>query len=280
MLTKKITSFLVVAAIIGTTFTACKKDKTVMDEEDNDTSAAADNALAEGNFNDVNNMADQAADGSLSSYRLANAGDGILSVCATVKNDTTVTPHVLTIDFGTANCLCKDGRYRRGKIIVSYVGHYRETGHVHTISFADYFVDDNQIMGTKTVINNGANSAGNITFTVQVDGKVIKANNGGTVIWKSERVREWIEGSTTPVWNDDVYLVTGSASGTSATGNNFTLTILHALRKEIGCRHFVSGQISLAPDNKAVRLIDYGNGVCDNEATVTINGKSHIITLK
>jgi hypothetical protein len=279
MLTKKISSFLVIAAIIGTTFTACKKDKNVMDE-DEDTSSAADNSLAEGNFNDVNNIADQAADGSLSSYRIANAGDGILSACATVTTDTAITPHVLTVDFGASNCLCKDGRYRRGKIIISYEGHYREPGHVHTITFADYFVDDNQLLGTKTVTNTGTNAAGNLAFTVHVDGKIIKANGAGTVTWKSDRTREWIAGASTPVWSDDVYLITGGASGTSASGNNFTLTILQALRKEIGCRHFVSGQISMAPDNKAVRLIDYGNGACDNEATVTINGKSHVITLR
>lgn len=278
MLTKKISRILVIAAIIGTTFTACKKDKALI-EEDEDTSAAADNSLAEGSFNDVNNMADQAADGSISSYRMANV-DGLLSACATVTNDTIAIPHVLTIDFGSSNCLCKDGRYRRGKVIVSYEGRYRDPGHVHNITFADYFVDDNQLTGTKTVTNDGKNSAGNIEFVVLVNGQIIKANGGGTITWKSERIREWIAGADTPVWSDDVYLVTGKTTGTSAAGTNFTLTILKALRREIGCHHFVSGQISLLPDNKAVRLIDFGNGACDNEATVTINGKTHTITLK
>ncbi len=57
--------------------------------------------------------------------------------------------------------------------------------------FADYFVDDNQIPGTKTVLTN-APAAGNITFTVHVDGKIIKANGGGTITWKSDRThRLW-----------------------------------------------------------------------------------------
>lgn len=268
-----------IAAIVGATITSCKKDK-LNDEEDNDTSAAADNSIAESTFNDVTNMADQAADGSLSTYRITDAAEGLLSVCATVTNDTTVAPHVLTIDFGTTNCLCKDGRYRRGKIKISYEGHYRETGHTHTITFADYFVDDNQVMGTKTVLNNGKNSAGNLVFSVNVDGKIVKANGAGTITWQATRTREWIEGVLTPAWNDDVYLITGSSNGTSASGTSFKHTIVKALRKEIGCRHFVSGQLLMQPENKAERLIDYGNGACDNEATVTINGKTFTITLR
>lgn len=280
MLKTKMTRCLMIAAIIGATFTACKKDEIKKDDEDSDTSAAADNSLAEGAFNDISNMADQAADGSLSTYRTSDAAEGLLSLCAVVTNDTTAVPHVLTIDFGTTNCLCKDGRYRRGKIKISYEGPYRETGHIHTVSFVDYFVDDNQIMGTKTVLNNGKNSAGNLTFTVNVDGKVVKANGGGTITWQATRTREWIEGVSTSTWSDDVYLITGSSSGTSASGTSFKHTILKALRKEIGCRHFVSGQLLMQPENKAERLIDYGNGACDNEATVTINGKTFTITLR
>lgn len=279
MLKTKLPRCLMIAAIVGLTFTSCKKEKINKDEDDTDTSAAADNSIAESAFNDVANMADQAADGSLATYRLTEA-DGLLSVCATVTNDTTVVPHLLTIDFGTTNCLCKDGRYRRGKIKISYEGPYRETGHVHTITFADYFVDDNQLLGTKTVLNNGKNSAGNLFFTVTVDGKIIKANGAGTVTWQATRNREWIEGASTATWSDDVYLITGSSSGTTANGNTFKHTIQKALRKEIGCRHFVSGQVLLEPENKLPRLIDYGNGTCDNEATVTINGKTFTITLK
>lgn len=279
MLKNRIANCLMIAAIVGTVLTACRKDKTIQDE-DSDTSSSADNSLAEGIYNDVNNMADQAADGSLATYRIVDREGGILSACATISNDTSVTPHILTIDFGSSNCLCKDGRNRRGKVMISYEGRYRDAGHIHTITFSDYFVDDNQVLGVKTVTNNGKNTSGNTVFTINVDGKIIKANAGGTIIWKSNRSREWIAGESTLSWNDDVYLITGSATGTSATGRNFTLTILTALRKEIGCRHFVSGQLSLAPDNKLTRLIDYGNGTCDNEATVTINNKTYTITLR
>ena len=208
----------------------------------------------------------------------ASGERSLLSACATVTIDSVATPHTITVDFGASNCLCSDGRYRRGQINISYSGHYRDAGSTHTITFTNYYVNDNKIMGTKTVLNNGRNTAGNLTYSITVNGSIEKSS-GGTITWNSNRTREWIVGESTPAWNDDVYLITGSASGTSAGGTSFTLNITSALRKEIGCRHFVSGSFALTPSGKAVRYVDYGTGACDNTATVTINGNTYNITL-
>ncbi len=277
MKTKKIINYLFVVAAIGITISSCRKKE----EKDNDTSASSDNALAEITYNDVNNIADEASTGSLSSYLSTNddADKSVLSTCATITHDTVSVPHLLTIDFGPTNCLCSDGRNRRGAINVSYTGRYRDSASTHTISFTNYFVNDNQILGTKTVTNNGHNAAGHLVYSVQVNGQIVKAGGGGTITWTSSRQREWIAGEGTPTWLDDSYLITGSASGTSATGNSFTASITSALRKNIGCRYLVSGTLALTPSGKATRYIDFGSGACDNQATVTINGNVYNITL-
>lgn len=277
MKTKSIITALFVVTTISIITTSCRKKK----DKDNDTSAAADNALAEITFNDVNNIADQASTGSLTSYLAGNNSDekSVLSTCATITHDTISSPRILTIDFGTTNCMCNDGRNRRGKVIVSYTGAYRDSASTHTITFDNYFVNDNQILGSKTVTNNGHNAAGHLVYSVQVNGQIIKAGGGGTITWTSSRVREWIAGESTPIWSDDSYLITGSASGTSAAGNSFTANITSPLRKNIGCRHLVSGTIALTPAGKATRYIDFGSGACDNLATVTINGNVYNITL-
>lgn len=274
--TKNIFRYMMVAATIGVLFTSCRKDK---DEKDNDTSAASDNSLAEGTYNDVNNIADEASEGSLSSYLSPSGEKSMLSTCATITHDTTVTPRLLTINFGTTNCMCTDGRNRRGIINVSYSGQYRDSASVHTISFTNYFVNDNQVLGSKTVTNNGHNAAGNLSYSIVVNGQIIKAGGSGTINWTSNRTREWIIGESTAIWSDDVYLITGSANGTNAAGNSFNMTITTALRKEIGCRHFVSGAFSLTPSGKPTRYINFGSGACDNLATVTINGNIYNITL-
>lgn len=270
--------YIMVVATVGMLFTSCRRDK---DEKDTDTSSASDNALAEGTYNDVNNIADEAANGNLTSYLAPASAENksILSTCATITHDTSVTPRVLTIDFGATNCLCNDGRNRRGIITVTYSGHYRDSASTHTISFTSYYVNDNQVLGTKTVTNNGHNSAGHLSYTVNVNGQIIKASGGGTINWTSTRTREWIVGESTLPWNDDVYLISGSANGTNAAGNSYTMAITSPLRKEIGCRHIVSGQLTLTPSGKPTRYVDFGTGACDNNATVTINGNIYNINL-
>jgi hypothetical protein len=274
-----IVKYLMVAATVGMIFTSCRKDK---EEKDMDTNAAADHALAEGTYNDVNNISDEAANGSLPSYSTTESESGergLLSSCATITHDTVAVPHVLTIDFGTSNCLCGDNRYRRGIITVTYSGHYRDSASTHTISFTNYFVNDNEVKGSKTVTNNGHNSAGHLTYSISVNGTIIKANNGGTITWTSTRTREWIAGENTLTWLDDVYLISGTANGTSASGNTFSANTTTALRKEMGYKYIVSGILNITPSGKATRILDFGNGTRDDQATVTINGKVYNITL-
>lgn len=261
--------------------TGCRKKE----DEDNDTTGSSDNALAERTYSDVQNISDEASEAnSLSSYKVG-AGDGLLSTCATVTRDTVTIPHLITIDFGTSNCPCSDGRNRRGKILVSYSGKYKDSLSTHTITFSNYFVNDNGVSGTKTVTNMGHIAAGgNLQWNVSVTGSIVLANGGGTISWSSNRVRVMTAGESTSGilgWSDDVYSITGSASGTSAKGNAFTANITSALIKKMNCRHIVQGTFDFNPGNgKPIRTVDYGNGVCDDVATVTINGKTYTIQLR
>lgn len=280
----KTNRFILAAVLLSTAaavFIGCRKDK----DEDNDTSTAGDNAFAESTFNDVVNISDEAGySGSVSNYRLGN-GDGILTTCATVTFDSlnTADQDTIHINFGSTNCACNDGRNRRGEILVYYSGHYRDSASTHTITFNNYFVNDNQVLGTKTVVNNGHNAAGHLVYSITVSGQIILANNGGTITWNSTRQREWTAGETTMAWSDDMYSVTGSASGTGANGHSFTVNITSPLIRNmaVGCRrHFVQGTFDLTPDNKPTRTVDFGTGACDNIATVTINGHTYTITLR
>ncbi|CAN5596079.1 hypothetical protein BH11BAC2_BH11BAC2_05100 [soil metagenome] len=263
-------------------FVACKKEN---DNNDVDTTSSIDNAVADASFNDVVNISDEAATGSLESYRTLG-NERIATTCASITVDTIANPHLITIDFGTTDCLCKDGNYRRGIIYVSFVGAYRDSGSTHIITFNNYFINYNQLTGTKTVTNNGRNGSGNLSYTINVNGTLIwdAQYGGGTSTYTSSRTREWIAGELTPQWGDDVYLIDGTSSGTTRNGSAYTLNTSAGdpLRKEIGFRHFTSGTIEFTPAGKATRYIDYSyvNGARDNLAKVTINGVTFTITLR
>lgn len=252
---------------------SCQKEK------DNDYSSANDNALAERMYSDMESISDQAADGNLISFK-NGIDQTIMGTCATITHDTTVTPHVLTIDFGTTNCTCNDGRKRRGKILVSYSGRYREQGSVHTITTDGYYVDDYKVDGTKSVTNMGRNASNNLYYAISVDGTVTSPD-GKTATWKSDREREWVAGESTLInWLDDEYMISGTASGTGANGKNYSASILKPLHVELDCRWITSGSFELTPEGNDPITADYGNGNCDNQATVEYRGKVYNIVLR
>jgi len=264
---------------------ACKKEKTT-EVTEFDTQTSEDYSLAEGTFNDVNNIANEALENdSLSSFRLSDPQNTMLSACATVTN----TPNgmgggTIIVNFGTSNCQCRDGRYRRGIINITYSGSYRDSGTVITTSFDDYFVGkDNtrmfQVTGTKTVTNNGHNVNNNPNFSVEINGHLTNSN-GVTMDWSSVRNREWLSGEGTPFsFNDDEYIITGTASGTNFEGNSYTVTITHGLHIK-NCAYITEGAFELTPTGKPVRTFDYGNGDCDALATLTVNGRTFNIVLR
>lgn len=270
--------------VVSLSITGCRPKE----DKDKDTSSAEDNTLADKSFEDMGQISDEAAKGALSSYKLAG-NEGLLSACATITHDTALNK--ITVDFGSVNCLCNDSRYRRGKIFISYSNSVKPEPYTYWDSLTSititttpdnsYFVGNDannmhQVIGSKTVTNNGHNSStGHMTWSVAVNGQIIKANNQGTISWTSNRVREWLTGEGTPTWLDDSYGVTGSANGTSANGTPFSVIITSQLVRKISCiRWFVSGTFEFKPGNKPTRYVDFAppsNGACDDEAWVTIN---------
>ncbi len=265
----------IAALLLVTLALSCQKD-----DQDEYTDVTKDQNTAETLFNEVKDISDEAYATKTKSGKSGEETEWvIIGNCATITLDTSVSPKLLTIDFGSTNCLCADGKYRRGIIQISFTGPYKDSGTVITHTFSNYFVNDHQVMGTKTITNNGLDTNGFLSYTVVVNGSIVKPNNAGTITWNSTRTRTWIAGMNTPNWLDDVYLITGSATGTSAANISYSMVITTPLQKNIGCKHFVSGVMEITPAGKPTRIIDYGNGNCDNIITITVNNHTFTVYL-
>jgi hypothetical protein len=253
---------------------SCHKKPVVTTTANEDTGYSTDHATTEQTFSDVQSVADQAmgtSSGGSMAYRTTSG-------CATVHHSTDST----IVDFGGTNCTCRDGRSRRGKIIVIHSGgHYADSGHSHIITFDNYFVNDNQVTGSKTVTNMGKNASGQPYFNVAVNGSVILSGNRGTVTEVSTRTRTWIEGSATADFSDDVYQVTGSGTLTRANGNKVSIEITTPLVMAAGCRWIEAGTVKFSLPNGLSRTLNYGDSpACDDQAILTVpKGTSRTITL-
>ena len=251
--------------LICTVFFSCRKS---VRDEDNDTKAAQDFAMADIVSNDISNLLTEVME-SESGLRATNLNLG----CAAVTVDTLAFPMTVSIDFGTTNCLGGDGRNRRGIINATFTGKYRDSLTVITITTNNYYLNDHEVEGTKVVTNKGHNSAGNLWYTVVITNALITAPDGTwNISFNSNRTRVWTRGESTAVLTDDAYEISGTMDGVSRTGNHFTAATTTPVTIELSCAWAVSGIIEVTPDNVSPRILDFGSGGCDNNATVSVNG--------
>ncbi|MEN9523566.1 MAG: hypothetical protein RL065_1943 [Bacteroidota bacterium] len=268
---------------------SCRRSKIT----DAEIEAVSDNADAQGSSSETQTIADQAfAFGKSSGNMRTSSNYSTLSGCATISIDTANSSNTdtLTIDFGSSPCQCKDGRYRQGKIIVVYSDRYHTPGAIIDIYHNGYAVGKStndmktfNNSSTKHIVNNGFNSSGFMSWNVTSNISFTKANGGGTVTFSESKLRTQIAGLATGYSTTNKYSVSGSANGTAANGTSFTANTVagNDLIRDMSCaKHFTQGALEITPSGKSKVTIDFGNGTCDNTATVTRNGKTKTITLR
>lgn len=253
--------------------TSCRKRR-----ENRSTTTSQDQAAAEAGFDDVYKVTESA----IKDNDLEKSSSNFASIygnCATVTinpplPDTTF-PKTITIDFGSTNCEDAYGVNRRGQIIATITGKYRDSLTTITVTPQNYYLNDNKIEGTKTVQNIGKNNDGNMEFTVDITNGKVTYTNGDFTTYESSRVREWVVGESTSGLVgilDDEYDITGTASGTDRTGRDYDMTITSPLRVAVLCRWVKQGVIEIQPEDLYLRTVDFGNGDCDATVSVEING--------
>lgn len=283
---KKTLMSLVIIAGITAIMTSCQKD----DEVDFDTTTSSDQTIAENSFNDLFKVVEEAEQSDGETNEKSGFGRGwTFGDCATVTIDPfgPVFPKTITIDFGDTNCVGTNGTERRGKIIAVITGRLWEEGSSKTISMEDYYVNDAKVEGIKIITNEGRNDEDFIYFSIVVENGRVTTEEGQVIEWYSNRERVWIEGEETNLFRhgmdgilDDVFLITGNGGGINRNGLSYTMLITKALRIQRDCRWITEGTVEISPEEEETRILDYGDGECDNIATVTVGNVVHEIILR
>lgn len=255
---------------------SCKKDEHTTAPN---TTTTSNEALADRIFDNVGNISNEAYSLQTSTTKTTDGARLFIGDCAVITLDTLGFPFTLTVDFGTENCLCEDGHYRRGQIIAHFTGPYWQAGTVITHTLNNYFVDDNGVEGTRVLTNLGPNADGFMEYNIEAEGEIFLANSDDRFTWTSSRTRIWIEGYDSFTHFDDVYLISGVSSGVRVTGETWQRITLEPLRLELDCRHIVSGILQITSSNGPDMILDFGTGDCDNVAYVTVNGVVYTIML-
>ena len=211
-------------------------------------------------------------------------------VTTTLLNAPDLFPRKVVMDFGTG-CVGRDGRTRSGKIIVVYTNRLTHPGAKATTIFDNYTVDSIKVQGTHVITNQSdpfTTNCGTHKWKVVVERGKLTKPNGNYIEWNSIKTIEQTDGRCTilsPL--DDIYKIDGSANGKVKRGDilvAWNSEITEPLIKEFTCRWIKKGiirnmRLNLTTTSPWVAAINYGPGICDNKAVVTINGISHNITL-
>ncbi|MCU4174061.1 hypothetical protein [Carboxylicivirga sp. N1Y90] len=174
-------------------------------------------------------------------------------------------PRTITLNYGEGTELT-NGRVIAGIIEIVMSGPRRENGATRTVTFIDFSVDDVAIAGTsiKTFLKDEykVNIVRDMSFTLPEDGTVIERT--------AEKTRTWVAGMDTPFdHSDDVINITGYTNCEDSDGNSYNREITTALVKNGECRYIVAGEITLTKNGVEFGVINYGDGKCDNIATLT-----------
>lgn len=270
-------------------FSSCRK-QTKKPTTSQISSAGTDLTLADNLTNDMFNVVDNESKNGAYKDSVSGKTDftykSLTDTCAlvTFNNNGGTWPKTLTVDFGEGCTNLSTGVTRKGKVIISFSGMYRDAGSVISATTDNYYVNGNKIEGTKSITNNGRNTGGNLVFEVHDDAFLITKPDGGTVTWESVRQNEWVEGeSTTWLTNgvagicDDMYSITGFAEGTSSEGDDYRMDVVDPLIKEVCCRWVTSGSIAYKLNGYDVATVSYGDGTCDARAEFDYDGRVYVI---
>lgn len=271
--------YLSAIALTALAFSACNrnpKDDNYLYDDDDRIGYATEASRIEFANNDVISIADQA--GLLYNAEYIRQST---STCASVAVDTINTPHTLIIRFGETDCLCADGRKRRGSIIVQYNGRYLDTAQVHTITYNNYYLEGNRLTGWVKTTRVDTTVTGNWFYKVQVkDSMDVNPDPLQTqhVVWSGNLMRRWVGGQNTPQRDDDFFSISGSTTITSPNGHVYNFNIGTPLQFAITCDYAQSGVVNVTGYNGS-RVLNYGNGSCDNEAQLNVGVRVYQLTL-
>ncbi len=119
----------------------------------------------------------------------------------------------------------------------------RTDGATRAVTFNNFYIDSNNIAGTKTMTFSFGEGTG-IIWNV-VGSFVITFSDGTYIERETEKTREFVAGYDTPGdFSDDIFNITGFTNSVSSEGYTFSRLTITPLVRLGTCRYIVEGYCS------------------------------------
>ena len=273
---KKIRS-LFVAGLVFAALSACQKEDFSMDENE---LLVMQETLTEEIMVEVDALAEEAINLKLNEGKSANdEGDFFVNSCPVITIYKNSDPQVIIIDFGTG-CEGKDGKVRSGKIIITSSKFENATAE-RLKTFEDFFVDGKKVEGIVNKTITISLDDHTKTAILEEDITITFPDDEGTARRISSMTRKY-ELKIPGVVRDNIITSWGIVEFTRVNDIKVTKTVDESapLVFKMLCHRIVSGIVKVTTSDNRSWTIDYGDGECDNKATITNGDKTRIILLR
>lgn len=269
---------ILISSLLVSFIYSCQKDSAPLVEQN--TPLAANSV--EKNAVIITSTFETLADFAQLGFNATGMKDGAFTIgsCPAVTVNYTTPPYSITLDWGK-ECTGSDGTTRNGKINISLDGMMSVKEKVATMKIENYIVDGKKITGTTKITSAGPNPGnGWPRYDIVSEGK-IEFSDKSVVSFRYDGVRLLAEGANTPAINDDVWRTEiHSANGVNQDGTTWTGKSTKVLIKKGDCSWYNSGTYVITPSKGDIKTIDFGDGACNNIATLKIgNGEAKTIIL-
>lgn len=258
-------------------FTSCKKtDSATADEIETTFDLSTKQAVADNLTQDDNDILDEATattnlNGSFTQGPVIVSN--VLGTCAVVTVTGNFPAKNISIDFGTG-CTNAFGVTRKGIINIVLTDSVKKSGSVATVTFNNYYINGFKKEGTITWTNTTVTGSGTPSWNRKIANGKITAPSGDYWLHTADISIAITAGANTPNnLTDDVFSITGTRTVTNPAGKTRTSTTLTALQKKAACSNIDTGTLQVQGANHTA-VIDFGNGTCDNLATISIDGRT------
>jgi len=236
----------------------------------------------ESDFDDVDQYVSEGMEGVV--YGPANGKtDGKwrrhLPDCAEVTHDPEAM--TITIDFGDG-CETRGGKIISGIIFVSYTDRKFIPGSITTTEFRNFVVDGKLIEGKRISENISESLEANPSFHVTLEDGKVTFDDGTFATKEADKTTVWFR-AVNPL-NDEFHVLDGSSSeGLNKNGVRYSTLIIETIVYKNICKlegiHSPVDGVKQITIGDATGTIDFGDGECDNLATVTRGDNTETIEL-
>jgi len=188
--------------------------------------------------------------------------------------DENTYPKTITLDYGESTEL-NNGKILSGQIIIEISAPRSSQDFTRTVTYNDFGINSTIINGMSVITVDKVDEMlrqfkSDLTITFE---------DGSTITRSSERTWQWVEGiDTEDNQTDDVIQITGFANA-ELNGETYKKEIVTPLKRIGDCRFIVEGVVTITLNDELLCTIDYGDGTCDEVATVTKDGETYEIDL-